>query len=73
MSSSNKKSKTKTIATDSKPNQNQKNGIEKFVKKLPNTAPNTNVESGARNSLRNEGNVKVNENETNTLPNQSII
>jgi len=39
MSSSNKKSKTKTIATDSKPNRNQKNGIEKFVKKLPNTAP----------------------------------
>jgi len=35
---------------------------------LSNIAPYNNVESGALNNLRNEGNVKVNENKTITLP-----
>jgi len=68
MSSSNKNSNNNAIAPDSKTNQKQKNGIEPFVKKLSNIVSNTKCESGVRKNLRNDGNVKVNKNETNTLP-----
>ncbi len=67
MSSSNKKSNNNAIVTDSKTNQKQKNGIEPFVKKMSNIVSNTKCESGVRKNLRNDGNVKVNKNETNTL------